>query len=98
MARFSRRQHSFTNGEVSPRLFMRSDMEFYYASLAECINWLPDHKGNLVRRPPTRFISESKDGVKPCLYSFNVGRDCPVIIEAYPDCFRFIMALPLIHI
>ena len=92
MARFSTRQFSHTNGEVSPLVFDRQDMQFYYAALALCENLIPDHKGNLHRRPPTRYISSSKNGEKTCYYRLVAGADCPVIIIASPDCFRFILA------
>lgn len=89
MPRFSRRQFSFTNGEVSPLLWGRADMDFYYASLAKCVNWLPDHKGNLHRRPPSKLVGKSKNNECPCLIRFPVGRDCPVMISSYSDCFEF---------
>lgn len=91
MPRFSNRQFGFTNGELSPRLHGRPDMQMYYAGLAICENWVPDHKGNLISRPGTVFASRSKDDQKPCLYPFNAGRNCGVVIEAYSDCFRFLI-------
>ena len=89
MARFTRRQFSFTHGEVSPSVARRADMEFYYAALETCINWIPDHKGRLHRRPGTMFSGKTKDNCPAKLYPFIAGRGASYMIEATPNCFRF---------
>lgn len=89
MARFTRRQFSFTHGEVSPSVSRRADMEFYYAALQTCINWIPDHKGRLHRRPGTQFSNKTKNNCPAKLYPFIAGREASYMIEATPNCFRF---------
>ena len=89
MARFTRRQFSFTHGEISPSVARRADMEFYYAALETCINWVPDHKGRLHRRPGTMFSNKTKDNCPAKLYPFRAGRGASYMIEATPGCFRF---------
>lgn len=56
-------QHSFSSGEVSPRLLARSDLEGYASSVSEMTNMRPDAQGPAVRRSGMRFVKELPSAV-----------------------------------
>ena len=51
-------QNSFSGGEVSARLIMRTDAEIYAQSLLLMRNFMPTLQGTAVRVPGSRFIFE----------------------------------------
>jgi hypothetical protein len=51
---------SFNNGEVTPMIFARSDIEKYSSSCRIMENMLPTVWGPATRRPGTRFIKAAK--------------------------------------
>ena len=51
MARFNQATNSFTAGEVSPRMYGRSDLPQYFQSVSEMYNMLPYVQGGSYRRP-----------------------------------------------
>ena len=57
-------QHSFSSGEVSPRLLARSDLEGYSSALAEMTNMRPDAQGPATRRSGYRFVREFPQDVE----------------------------------
>jgi hypothetical protein len=59
--RFASHQFSFSGGELSPRLYGRSDLQ-KYASGAECIeNFIVRPEGGLMRRHGTRYAGRLRD-------------------------------------
>lgn len=89
VARFSTRAFSFANGEVSPLVQQRADMEFYYTALKTALNVVPDQFGNLHRRPGTRHVLVAPE--VPCLYRIEAGPEEPMIVVAYPGRFEFLL-------
>ncbi len=77
--RFASHQFSFSGGELSPRLYGRSDLQ-KYASGAECIeNFIIRPEGGLMRRHGTRFAGCLRD-------NFRRGRLIPFVfstVQAY---------------
>lgn len=61
MAKLSRVQTSFNNGELSPRLHGHVDIEKYASSLKLCQNFIPLKHGPLTKRGGTIFVDETKD-------------------------------------
>lgn len=57
-------QNSFTIGEITPRLYARSNLDQYKNALATCENFYPWSYGGLERRPGTRYIAEVKTSSK----------------------------------
>lgn len=51
-------QYAFAAGEISARLFGRSDFEKYEMGLAEAHNWFVDYRGGLSTRPGLEFLDE----------------------------------------
>lgn len=89
VARFSTRAFSFANGEVSPYVQQRADMEFYFSSLKKALNFIPDQFGNLHRRAGTRFVSQAD--ACPCFYRFDAGESEPLHVLAYANRFDFML-------
>lgn len=56
MARVLPIQTQFTAGELSPRLWARSDSDGYSAGLKRCFNMITRPQGPVSRRPGTRFL------------------------------------------
>lgn len=54
-------QNTFNNGEISPLLRSRSDIEFWQKSLLECTNFQVLLQGGIRRRSGTRFVTEVAD-------------------------------------
>lgn len=48
-------QYAYVSGEVSPKLYGRSDLEKYDLGLSEARNWLIDYRGGMSTRPGTEF-------------------------------------------
>ena len=62
--RFASHQFSFSGGELSPRLYGRSDLQ-KYASGAECIeNFIVRPEGGLMRRHGTRYAGRLRDNAR----------------------------------
>lgn len=62
--RFASHQFSFSGGELSPRLYGRSDLQ-KYASGAECIeNFIVRPEGGLMRRHGTRYAGRLRDSAR----------------------------------
>jgi hypothetical protein len=49
----------FNNGEVSPKIDVRKDVEAYTGGCRRCENMIPDLYGNATRRPGTVLIASS---------------------------------------
>lgn len=64
MANVAPLQGDFSGGEVSPLFYGRPDAPRYKASLADCLNFMPQLQGGMPRRPGTYFIDPVKDSTK----------------------------------
>lgn len=61
MAKVTPIQNDFNAGELSPRLYGRSDLVVYSKGVEELKNFLIKPQGGAFRRPGTKFIGEVKD-------------------------------------
>jgi len=52
--------NNFTAGELSPRLYGRTDLAKYFNGCKTLHNMLVWPHGGVFRRPGTRFVAESK--------------------------------------
>lgn len=63
MAKFKYPQNSFFKGEVSPRLYSRTDLKDYPQSCEELLNAIPTIQGGAGRRPGSQFLANKLYGV-----------------------------------
>lgn len=57
-------QPSFVSGELSPRLFGRTDLAKYFTGLASQENFITQVHGGSIRRSGSRFVAETKDSAR----------------------------------
>ena len=89
MAKVTKAFNAFTAGELSPRLFGRTDLSKYDSGASTVENYLVQAHGGLARRPGTRFISEVKtstDKTRLVLFQFNTEQ--AYILEFGNNYFR----------
>jgi len=60
MAKVTKAFTNFTAGEITPKLFGRTDIAKYDNGAETIENFLVEPHGGLTRRPGTRFVSEVK--------------------------------------
>jgi hypothetical protein len=93
MSRAIRSKQNFNAGEISPRLYSRSDVEKYANALKTMINALPISHGPAKRRNGTQFIAEVKDSTKEVrLVKFQFSADDSFILEFGENYIRFYTA------
>ena len=89
MAKITAAKQNFTAGELSPRLFGRTDLGRYDNGASTIENFLIQPHGGLTRRPGTRFIRETKDSAKTSrLIPFQFNVEQAYILEFSEYCFR----------
>ena len=89
MAKVSTAFSNFTAGEITPKLFGRTDISKYDNGAETVENFLVQPHGGVHRRPGTRFISEVKssaNAVRLIPFEFNVEQ--AYILEFGPTYFR----------
>jgi len=85
-------QMSFTNGEISPRLFGRSDMAKYWSSLETLENLVILPYGGVARRDGLHYVSAQRiETRKARLIPFTFSTEQAYIIEAGHEYFQFYM-------
>jgi len=83
-------QTNFTGGELSPRLFGRTDVNKYANGAALIENYLVQKHGGAVRRSGTRFVAEVKNSTHACrLVSFTFSNLQTYILEFGDQYIRF---------
>ena len=89
MPKVSKAFSTFTTGEMSPKLFGRTDISKYDNGAALVENFLVQSHGGVTRRPGTRFISEVKNSAnKVRLIAFEFNVEQTYILEFRPTYFR----------
>lgn len=69
-------QYAFIAGEVSPKLFARTDLEKYDLGVAEAYNFFVDYRGGLSSRPGSVFVDYIKDDDKATkMFEFSFAPD-----------------------
>lgn len=61
-------QYAYVSGEVSPKLYGRSDLEKYDLGLSEARNWLIDYRGGMVTRPGSEYREWLQYPLSPIKY------------------------------
>lgn len=90
MPRTATSVRGFNGGEISPRMYGRSDLPAYQVGGRRVENFIPLVQGPLLRRSGTRFVAEVKDSDDAVvLIPFTVSTLASYVIEAGPLYFRF---------
>lgn len=74
-------QHTFTGGEVSPRMIMRTDIKPYAESLLEMLNFYPTLQGTAERTPGTRFLRDIGERRNVRILPFLDIDDEPALVQ-----------------
>lgn len=77
-------QRSFTGGEISPAMRVRSDLNKYLNSLATCENFLIRSQGGAYTRPGTKFVGYLASPSKVARlipFSFNTTQNYILVFE-----------------
>jgi len=90
MARVAPIQNSLVGGEISPRLYGRSDTEKYHAAAKAVANAIVAPHGGAYSRPGFSFVHETKDSTKfSRLIDFEFSDQHAYAIEMGEGYFRF---------
>lgn len=82
---------SMANGEVSPKLYARVDLERYHSSLRTCRNFITMPQGGAQNRPGTEFVGRTKlVSKKARLMPFEYNTEQTYILEMGDLYFRII--------
>jgi len=54
-------QTNFSSGELSPKVFGRTDIQRYYSGVKTCSGGLPLKQGGVIRSPGTIYVKDAKD-------------------------------------
>jgi hypothetical protein len=83
-------QHTFSGGEITPKLTGRLDVSRYFASLAACSNWRTLPQGGVATREPLEFIGLAKYADRVCrLERFEFSIEQAYILEIGHEYIRF---------
>jgi hypothetical protein len=83
-------QHSFSSGELSPRLYARQDIDQYKKGLRTATNAIVTAHGPVLRRAGTQLISPVKDhSVSSRLIPFEFSKTDTVLMEFGNQIIRF---------
>ncbi|ELW77048.1 MULTISPECIES: phage nozzle protein [Acinetobacter] len=64
MAKISLIQNNFTSGELSPHIYMRTDLAQYRNGAKEVLNMLPIIEGGIKRRGGTQVLKETTNAIR----------------------------------
>ena len=85
-------QMNFSNGEIAPRLFGRSDLAKYWASLEELQNFVILPYGGVTRRDGLHYVADQGiETRKVRLLPFIFSTEQAYIVEAGHEYMRFFM-------
>lgn len=83
-------QTNFSAGELSRRLFGRTDLQKYRNGCAELTNFIPQTQGGIMRRSGTRFVREVKNSnVQTVLLPFAFSNQQTYVLEVGDQYIRF---------
>lgn len=86
-----RQQNSFVGGEISPRLFGRTDLNQYGNSLATLLNFTLHPHGGASRRGGTKYVCAVKDSSKATrLIPFEYSASLTYVLEVGENYIRFV--------
>lgn len=83
-------QYSFSSGEVSPRMWMRGDVEAYPHAAKKVENFFIDYRGGAVSRPGTEYVGVARGPMRNVPIQLAFIPEGGLILEATDKRFRFI--------
>lgn len=83
-------QNSFATGEVSPKLYGRTDLAKYAAGCALLLNWYVDYKGGVTTRPGSQYIGAPGNTGRARLWPFVLSPDDTFMLVWAQDSLCFI--------
>jgi len=84
MSKFNSIKNNFSNGEVSPKVLGRLDLQEYDNACELMNNFIPLRNGGATKRPGTRFVAEINDMFDPALLPFVVSEELGYTIAIDP--------------
>jgi len=92
MARVTPIINSFTGGELSPKMFGRTDLEIYKKGLADSLNMLVWSYGGITRRQGSYYVTSTKTQAEESrLIKFRQSTDQAYVLEFGKEYIRFYM-------
>jgi hypothetical protein len=83
-------QNQFNAGELSPRLYGRTDIDKYSAGIEEGTNCYTTIHGPIIRRPGTKYVAHTKTAANTIrLAKFQFAKDDAFILEMGNTYMRF---------
>ena len=79
----------FSNGEISPRLYGRFDLQAFYKGGRRVENFKVDVTGQAAFRTGTIFANQSRDNNPAFLYTFKITNDVAFVLEFTNLAVRF---------
>lgn len=83
-------QYSFSSGEVSPRMWMRGDVEAYPHAAKKIENFFIDYRGGAVSRPGTEYVGVARGPMRNVPIQLAFIPEGGLILEITDKKFRFI--------
>ena len=81
--------NNFNGGEQSPYIYARTDLKTYAKGCLKLENFSILPYGGVTRRPPLRFVAESKNNTKIRLVEFQFNVDETYVLEFGNEYIRF---------
>lgn len=81
-------QHSFLGGEWSKVIQGRADRQDYRTAMNLCRNALPIEEGACTRRPGTKQICPTRDGLPGVIREYDYEESLPYLLEFTPGYMR----------
>ena len=72
---------NFTSGELSPKVYGRSDLAAYFNGARRLENFIAQKQGPAIFRGGTQFVAETKDGNKAFLFKFQFSDEVSYVLE-----------------
>ena len=83
MAKISLLKNNFTSGELSPHIWMRTDLQQFRNGAKEVVNMTPIVEGGLKKRGGTKLLSVEQGAVR--ILPFNVSHTNNYIVVFKPN-------------
>ena len=87
---------SFNRGELSPKLYSRTDTDAYFRGLRRCRNWIVENEGPVTFRGGTIFVAETHNNLPAFLYRFQFSDEQAYILEFTNNNFRVFRNLAIV--
>ena len=87
---------TFNRGELSPKLYSRTDTDIYFRGLRRCRNWIVENEGPVTFRSGTTFVAETNNNEPAFLYRFQFSDEQAYMLEFTDTTFRVFRNLGIV--